>query len=89
MVTGWTMAKTTTVGRDLLIDGGAVLAGMGLLVRFVPEVLKLYVKVIGAKNLVQAEERVQGVGVAAGVDQVAHLAVTAGSEADESLGVGA
>ena len=51
MIAGGAMAEAATDGRDLVIDGRAVLAGMGLLVRFVAEVLNLYVKVIGAEDL--------------------------------------
>jgi len=89
MIAGGAMAEAAADGRDLVIDGRAVLAGMGLLMRLIAEVLKLYVKVIGAENVAQAEECVEGVGVAAGVDQVADLAVAAGGKADDSLGVGA
>ncbi len=82
------VAQTPPVGTDLLVDRGAVLAGVGLLVRFVAEVLQLYIEVIGTEDLAEAEEGGAGVVVAAGVDEVAHLAVAAGGEADESLGVG-
>ena len=88
MVVGGAVAEAAAVGRDLLVDGGAVLAGVGLLVRFVAEVLQLYVEVIGAEDVAEAKERAEGVVVAAGVDEVAHLAVTAAGEADESFGVG-
>jgi hypothetical protein len=89
LIAGGAMAEAAADGRDLVIDARAVLAGMGFLMRLIAEVLKLYVKVIWAEDLAQAEERVQCVGVSAGVDQVTHLSVAAGGKADESLGVGA
>ena len=70
---------------DLLVDGGAVLAGAGLTVRLVAEVLKLHEKVIGSEDVAKGEEGGAGVVVAAGIDQVAHLAVAAAGEADEPL----
>jgi glutathione-regulated potassium-efflux system ancillary protein KefF len=67
----------------------AVLAGMRFLVRLVAEVLQFYVEMIGAEDGAKTEEGGLGVGVAAGVDEISHLAVAAAGEADEPLGVGA
>ena len=83
------VAQTPPVGMDLLVDRGAVLAGVGLVVGFVAEVLQLYIEVIGLEDVAEAEEGGAGVVVAAGVDEVAHLSVAASGEADESVGVGA
>ena len=82
------MAEAAAVGSDLLVDRGAVLAGVGLLVGLVAEVLQLDEEVVGSEELAEAKERGAGVVVAAGVDEVAHLAVPAAGEADETLGVG-
>ena len=86
--TGWWRSRFAVAG-GLLVDGGAVLAGVGLLVRLVAEVLQLYIEMVGAEDVAEAEERGAGVVVAAGVDEVAHLAVAAAGEADEPFGVGA
>ncbi len=88
MVIGGAMTEATAGGRDLAVDGGAMLAGMGLLVRFVSEVLKLYIKVIRVEDIAEVEKRAESIGVAAGIDQIAHLPVTTAGEADESSGVG-
>ncbi len=81
------MAEAATFGADLLVDRGAVLAGVGLLVGLVAEVLEFYIEVVGAEDVAEAEERGAGFVVAAGVDEVAHLAVAAAGEADQTLGV--
>ena len=88
MVVGGVVAETAACGRDLAIYRGAMLARMGLLVRFVSEILKLYVKVIRAEDVAEVEERAESVGVAASIDQIAHLPMAAGGEADESFGMG-
>jgi len=87
VVGGATVSETVAQAGDFAVDGRVVLAGMGLLVRFVSEILKLYVKVIGPEDLAETKKRMEGVSVAAGVDQVADLALTAGGETDEPLGV--
>ncbi len=63
------VAKTTSVDSDLLIDGGAVLTGMGLLMRFVPEILELYVEIMRTEDVAEAEKGVGGVVGATGVDE--------------------
>jgi len=50
------MAQSSPVGADLLVDRGAVLAGVGLLVGFVAEVLEFYIEVVGCEDLAEAEE---------------------------------
>ena len=62
---------------------------MGLLVGLVAEVLQLYVEVVGTEDVAEAEEGGLGLAVAAGVDEVADLAVAAAGEADEPVGMGA
>jgi hypothetical protein len=83
------MAETTSVDRGLLIDGGAILAWLGFLMGFVTEVLELHIQVSGAEDVTQMKKSAGGVTEAAGIDEVAHLSVAAGGEADEPLGVGA
>jgi hypothetical protein len=79
--------ETVAVGSDFLVDGDAVLAGVGFLVRFVAEVLQLYIEMVEAEYLAELEERDESVAVAAGVDEIAHLTVAAAGEADEAVGV--
>ncbi len=59
------------LGVDLLVDGGAVLAGVSLLVGLVAEVLQLDIEMIGLEDVAEAEKGGAGVVVAAGVDEVA------------------
>ncbi len=73
----------------LLEHLGAVLAGVRLLVGLVAEVLQFHVEVVGAEDVAEVEEGGAGLGVAAGVDEIADLAVAAAGEADEPLGMGA
>jgi hypothetical protein len=86
---GGLVAEATSVDSDLLIDGGAVLTGASLSMRFVPEILELYVKVMRTEHVAEAEKGLGGIGEATGVDEVAHFAVTASGEADDSLSMGA
>ncbi len=44
---------------------------------------------VGSEDLAESEKRVAGLMVAAGVDEVADLSVSATGEADETAGVGA
>ena len=76
------VAQTSPVGMDLLVYRSAVLPGVSLRVWLVAEVLQLYIEVIGPEHLAEAEKCVASIVVAAGVDEVAHLAVTAGGQAD-------
>ena len=64
-----------------------MLTGVRLLVGLVAEVLQLHVEVGGAEDVAQAQEGGAGVGVAAGVDEVADLPVAAAGQADQPLGV--
>ena len=83
------MTEAAAVGPDLLVDGRAVLTRMGFLVGDVAEVLQFYVEVIGPEYVAEVKEGLGRVGISAGVDQIAHLAVTAAGEADEFRGMGA
>ena len=74
--------------RGLPDDHRPVLAWVRLLVGFVTEVLQLHVEVVGAEDVAEAQEGGVGIGVAAGVGEVADLPVTASGQTDEAIGVG-
>ena len=56
------VAQPVADGGQFLEDGGAVLAGVRLLVGFVPEVLQLDVEMIGAEDIAEPEESRPGRG---------------------------
>ena len=82
------MAQPAAHGRGLVIDGGSVLAGIGLLVRLVAEVLELHIEVVGAEDVAELQEGDTGLLVAAGIDEGADLSVPASGETDEASSVG-
>ena len=61
---------------------------MSFLVRLVCEVLQFDEEVSRSEGLAETMEGEECIVVSAGVDEVAHLALTAGGETDESLAVG-
>jgi hypothetical protein len=82
------VAQPVPDARQLLEYGGTMLAGVGLLVRLVPEVLQFDVEMIAAEDVAEPGESRLGLTVATRIDQVAHFAVAAAGEADEFFGMG-
>jgi len=83
------VAEAIALGGDLCVNGHSVLAGAGLGMRFVAEVLEFHVEVGAAEDVAQPKEGCVGIVEVGGVDEVAHLAVAASGEADDAFGVGA
>jgi hypothetical protein len=81
------MMDAFVVAVDFLVDGDAILSGVSFAVGLVAEVLEFHEEVVGSEDVAEVEEDRAGVVVATRVDQVAHFAVAAAGETDQTLGV--
>ncbi len=79
--------EAAVLSADLLVEGSAVGTGACFAVGLVAEMLHLDEEVMRTEDVAEAEENGAGEVVAAGVDKGAHLTVSAGGEADESVAV--
>jgi hypothetical protein len=81
--------KTATDVRDLAVDRVSVLTGIRLVRRLVAEILQFYEEIIGPENVAQAKQRNTSLCEVTLIDQIANLAMPAGSKADDAWSVGA